>query len=301
MDILRRWKNGINKPEGAAYLFIAPSMIILFVFALVPLIVSFGVVLFDINIFFYDTAFVGLDNFKRAFRDQRFLNALKNTIVFVVFQVPTQVGLGLLVANAVSKNTFFNKMSRTIFFIPVICSMTAIGITWSMMLDATIGLIPYGLTQLGLPTLNFFRDPDLAMGTVIVMTTWKNFGYTMSILVAGIGGIPESYYEASEIDGASKVKQFIYITLPSLTQVLGFCIITNTIGSLQAFDQIYVTTQGGPGFSTETLVKYIYSRGFTSPYELGYASTISILLLIVILVISFPMYKEMFFKEMKND
>lgn len=175
--------------------------------------------------------------------------------------------------------------------------MAAVGIIWSILLDTNIGFIPYVLEQIGIHNVTFFRNAKTAMPTVIAMTVWKNFGYTMSILVVGIQGISQSYYEASEIDGAGKTAQFFKITLPLLKPTLGFCLITNTIGSLQVFDQVYVTTQGGPQFKTETLVQYIYKTGFNQPYNLGYACALSVLLLVVILAISLPMYKNMFINQ----
>ena len=132
------------------------------------------------------------------------------------------------------------------------------------------------------------------MPTVVIMTVWKNFGYTMSVLVVGINNISRSYYEASEIDGASKIKQFSYITVPCLLPALGFCLITNTVGSLQVFDQVFVTTQGGPQFKTETLVFYIYRTGFSMSYNLGYASAMSVLLMILIVAVSMALYFKLF-------
>lgn len=116
----------------------------------------------------------------------------------------------------------------------------------------------------------------------------------MSILVVGIQAIPKDYFEASEIDGANKIQQFFKITIPQLLPSLGFCLITNLIGSLQVFDQVYVTTGGGPQRATETLVYYIYKTGFTNPFDLGYASAISVLMLLVILALSLPVYFKMF-------
>lgn len=286
-----------NRPNHAAYLFLLPSMLILFVFACIPLAASLIISLLNMNIFFTDTGFAGFANFMNAFTDSRFWNALLNTLYFVVLEVPLQIIIGLLVANALQKTSWFNKMARSIFFLPVVCSMAAIGIVWSILLDPNIGYVTALLEKLGLSGLGFFRDANMAMPTVILMTVWKNFGYTMSILVVGIQGISQSYYEAAQIDGAGKMRQFFSITLPLLKPTLGFCMITNTIGSLQVFDQVYVTTQGGPQYRTETLVQYIYKTGFSQPYDLGYASALSVLLLIVILAISLPMYRKMFINQ----
>ncbi|MFT4006344.1 MAG: sugar ABC transporter permease [Lacrimispora sp.] len=286
-----------NRPYHAAYLFLLPSLILLVVFAVIPLIASLVISVMNMNIFFTDTGFAGFKNFLEAFADDRFWNALKNTVVFVIFEVPLQIVLGLLVANMLTEAGWFNRLARSVIFLPVICSMAAIGIVWSILLDGNIGFIPYLLSKIGIDGVNFFRDARTAMPTVIAMTVWKNFGYTMSILVVGIQGISESYYEASRCDGATRTQQFFKITIPLLKETLGFCLITNTIGSLQVFDQVYVTTQGGPRYKTETLVQYVYKTGFNQPYDLGYASALSALLLVVILIISLPMYKKMFMNK----
>lgn len=175
--------------------------------------------------------------------------------------------------------------------------MAAIGVVWSLMADGNIGIISYIVKKLCGVDINLFRQAGTAMPTVIAMTVWKNFGYTMSILVVGIQGISQELYEAAEIDGANGRQKFFNVTIPQLLPSLGFCLITNLIGSLQVFDQVYVTTSGGPQYKTETLVYYIYKTGFTSPFNLGYASAMSVLLLVVILIISLPLYFKMFKRE----
>lgn len=278
-----------NKPQGAAYLFILPAVLTLIIFVIVPLISAVGISFMNLNIFLQTPKFVGLDNFTRLLHDERFWNALKNSFYFLL-EVPIQVIMGLLVAVYVSKNTVFRKFLRSVYFIPVVCSLTAMGIVWSFLLDPQIGIIPYYLVELGLPRYQFLTDPNMAMPLVILMTVWKNFGMTMVILVAGIQSIPESYYESSQIDGASSRVQFFNITIPLLIPSLGFCIVTNTIGSLQVFDQIYVMTQGGPLHHTETLVMYIYNEGFrTQPFNLSYASANAVVLFVIIMAISLLM------------
>lgn len=250
-----------NRPGRAAYIFILPSLVLLFIFAFIPLCASIVIGFMHMDIYFSDVHFDGFNNFVRAFQDERFWNALKNTLLFAIIEMVLQIVVGLLVANALVSSTFFNKFSRTILFIPVVISTAATGVMFGLLLDETIGYIPYLCGMLGFPDATFFRNASTAMGTIIAMTVWKNFGYTMSILVVGIQGVSQSYYEAARIDGASKVQQFFYITLPGILPNLGFCIITNLIGALQVFDQVFVTTQGGPQYTTETLVFYIYKTG----------------------------------------
>lgn len=285
------------RQDKVAYVFLAPSMIILFVFAFIPLVAALVISLLNIDIFFNNISFAGLSNFTEAFHDERFVNALKNTVVFAVIEVPLQIVLGLLVANTLSGTSLFSKVARSVFFIPVVCSMAAIGVVWSLMVDGNIGIVTYVVKKIFGVDINLFRMANTAMPTVIAMTVWKNFGYTMSILVVGIQGISRELYEAAELDGANGRQRFFHVTIPQLLPSLGFCLITNLIGSLQVFDQVYVTTGGGPQYKTETLVYYIYKTGFTSPFNLGYASAMSVLLLAVILMISLPLYFKMFKRE----
>lgn len=279
-----------NKPRRAAYFFIAPALLILLVFTVIPLLATLGISVLNLDIFLKGYEFSGLDNFTRLLHDERFWNALRNTIYFSFVEMPLQIGLSLMIAVYVAKNTLFRKFLRSVFFLPSICSFTAIGIVWSFLLDPQMGMYPHFLTSIGLPAIEFLRDPKLAMPSIIMMTVWKNFGYTMIILVAGIQSIPVSYYEAAEIDGASQSSRFFNITIPMLVPSLSFCIITTTISALQVFDQIFVTTQGGPLHKTESIVTYIYDIGFKlAPYELGYASAISVILFMLIMVITLVM------------
>ena len=293
-----KFKNYWYRQDKVAYIFLAPSLIILFLFAFIPLVCSVVIGFMNMDIFLNNISFAGFHNFIKAFQDDRILNAVKNTIVFAPAEMPLQIIIGLLIANLLYKNTFLNKMFRSVFFIPVVCSMAAIGVVWSLLLDGNIGMIPYLFNKVfGINEISYFREVRTAMPTVILMTVWKNFGYTMSILVVGIQGIPTDYFEAAEIDGANGRQKFFAITIPQLLPSLGFCIITNLIGSLQVFDQVYVTTGGGPQRSTETLVYYIYKTGFTNPYDLGYASAMSVIMLVIILALSLPIYLRMFAKE----
>ena len=253
------------------------------------------------NIFFTSRNFVSFENFTRIFSDERAVNSLIHSLYFTVLETPTQIIVGLLAAVALSKNTRFNRFCRSTFYIPVICSLTSIAIIFSMLLDPNVGAIPYLFSQVGLPIPQFFRDPTLAMPTVAIMTVWKNFGVTMTILLTAIQGISPSLYESAQMDGATNRQQFFNITLPQIVPSLGFCVLTNLIGSMQVFDQVYVATAGGPQFKTETAVQYIYSRGFTAPYELGYASALSSVLFIIVatIAISTNVYMSRKEKQMK--
>lgn len=276
----------LNKPEKAAWLFILPSMLILLVFTIVPVVASIGVSFFDLNMFFKNTHFAGLANYQKLIGDARVWNSLKNTFQFVLMEVPFQVALGLLVAVLVSRSSLFCKMARSVLFIPVVCSLTSISIIWSLILDPTIGILPYYLRELGLGRQTFLKDPDMAMGVIVFLSVWKNFGQTMVLLLAGIQSISPAYYEAAVVEGAGAWTRFIRITLPLILPNISFCVVTNLIGSMQVFDQVYVTTRGGPLFRTETAVVYIYSRAFSQPFALGYASAIATVLFAAIMILA---------------
>jgi len=280
-----------TKPSWAAWAFIAPSVLLLFIFVLVPLGASVGISFTNLNMFFTKNDFVGFANYARAFSDKRSGNSFINTLYFMLMEVPLQILLALLFSSLLFKNTLFNRIGRSTLFIPVVCSLTSISIIWSMILDPTIGYIPYLLSLLRLPSSRFLKDVHAAMPLLAFITAWKNFGHSMVIMLAGMTGIDAQYYEAAEMDGASAFGRFTRITVPLLMPTIGFCAITALINALQMFDQAYVTTKGGPLNATETVVMYIYSRGFSSKYELGFASSIAVLLFAVIAVFSLTLNK----------
>lgn len=295
MEDLFRW---LNKPERAAYLFILPAMSFIVVFTVIPLVAALVISTLKMDIFLQTIRFAGLDNFQKLLGDERFWNALKNTVCFTVIEMPLQIMIALIAAVYVARNTLFRKFLRSVFFVPFICSLTAIGIIWSFLLDPQTGIVTHYLHQLGFPRLSFFHDPQLAMPSVILITVWRNFGYSMVILVAGIQSIPQTYYEAARMDGAGPVKQFFNITLPMLIPALNFCVIIQTIQALQVFDQIFVTTKGGPLHATDTMVNYIYNTGFaTAPFDLGYASAMSVVLLVIIMVTTLSMHRYFLKRE----
>ncbi len=289
--------------QKCSYLFILPSMIILTIFVFIPLVSSLVISLLNMNIFMKDISFAGLTNFKQLFQDSRVGNATFNSLYFTLFEVPLQVGLALLLAMYVAKNNRYTKLLRSTYYLPFVCSMTAISIIWSMLLDPNMGLVPYWLEQTGLKSISFLKDPNLAMPTVIAVTAWKGFGYTLTLITAAVLNISASLYEAADMDGAGQWKKFIHITIPGIFPTISFCVVTTTISALQVFDQTYVMTQGGPLNRTETVVQYIYDRGFqTAPYDLGYASSISVYLFVIIAVITFVLKKFVLNKgEEAND
>ncbi len=278
--------------QKTAYLFLLPSLVILTVFVFIPLISAFVISLLNMDIYMNDISFAGFDNFIQLFQDGRVWNATKNTLLFAVIEVPVQICLALIIAMFMMKNKVIHKFLRAFFYVPYVCSMTAISILWSMMLNPNSGMFAYLLQQLGIQMPNINTNGAYAMAMVITVTVWRNFGYTLTIITAATLDVPSSLYESAELDGATGLKKFIYITLPSIKGTISFCLVTALILAFQAFDQVYVMTGGGPQYKTETLVSYIYDRGFSTTHDLGYASAISVYLFVIIAIVTFLLRKH---------
>lgn len=271
----------------------APSVILLILFSVVPLIIAFGLSVFDVSITMDSANFIGLDNFIEAFHDSRFLNSLKVTAIFTGLEVPLQVLGALAVAALITKNNIKNKFFRAVYFLPVICSATAIGIMWKMILHSNIGFITAALQSMGLGKINFLNTPGLTIFVVSFISIWRSFGISAIIYVTAIQQVSASLYEAAEMDGAGKIRQFWHITAPSIRPTFWYILMTRFAGALQIFDIIYITTNGGPNYTTESTVTYIYSRAFSSRSSMGYASAMSVILFVIIMVITVLMYRKM--------
>ena len=276
--------NYCNVPKHAAWVFMAPALFILLVFTGIPLAASFLMGMSNTTVFMDGFSFIGFRNYIKAILDPRVINGLKNTFIFTLISIPLQIGFALLTASMLAQNKRIFQFLRGVYFIPTLCSFTAISVLFLMLLDKTSGIIPYWLKCLGFQNPPMLTQAHSAMAWIIIITLWRNFGTSMVILIAGIQGISQNLYEAAAVDGAGTIRQFLSITIPQLTSGIGFCVLTETIGCLQLFDQSYVLTKGGPMFGTESIVQYIYTVAFQN-YDLGYASSIAALLFILIMII----------------
>lgn len=290
---MRRFLKYWNKPSRSAYIFLIPSAALLVLFNVIPLLIAFGLSLFDVPMTLSGGTFVGLDNFIEAFRDSRFINSLKITAVFTGLEVPIQVFGALVVAALITKNNKRNKFFRAVYFLPVICSATAVGIMWRMILHSNIGFITATLQSMGLGKINFLNTPGLTIFVVSFISIWRSFGISAIIYVTAVQQVSPSLYEAAQMDGAGKIRQFFHITAPSIRPTFWYILMTRFAGALQIFDIIYITTNGGPNYTTESTVTYIYSRAFSSTSSMGYASAMSVILFGVIMVVTVFMYRKM--------
>ena len=282
-----------NKPSRSAYVFIAPSIILLLLFSVIPLVMAFGMSFFEVPTTLNHATCIGVDNFLEAFRDTRFINSLKITAIFTGIEVPVQAFGAIIIAAFISKNNKKNKLFRAIYFLPVICSATVIGIMWRMILHSNIGFITATLQSMGFGKINFMNTPGLTIFVVSFISIWRSFGISAIIYVTAIQQVSPSIYEAAEMDGSDKIQQFIHITLPSIRPTFWFILMTRFAGALQIFDIIYVTTNGGPNYSTESTVSYIYTRAFSSGSSMGYASAMSVILFIIIMLFTILLYRRM--------
>ena len=273
-----------NKPSHAAYLFIAPAGILLFVFCIIPLMASLVISTFKMGVDFHSADFIAFDNYVKIFKDRQFINSFWVTLKFSLIETPLQMLIGIIISAIIAKNNFFNRCVRSICFLPVITSAVTVGIMWQMLLHSNVGLFTWWLQILGFGKINLLNDPNTALYAVIGVSLWRSFGISTIILVSAIQNVPIDYYEAAELDGASKIRQFFSITLPDIMPAVWFLLMTRIIGSLQVFDIIYTLTNGGPNKSTNTLVLYVYTQAFTKNNNMGYATAISEVLFIMILI-----------------
>ncbi|MCO5973506.1 carbohydrate ABC transporter permease [Actinoallomurus soli] len=268
----------------SAYGFIAPSVIILGVFLAWPMIWSLRTSFYDASQFAPPT-FVGLGNYRKLLTDATFRGDLVNTLEYAAVVTPISVGLALAFALMLNRRLRGRSFFRASIFLPAVLSLGVMGIAWDFVLDPNIGLLPRWLQHAGLSLGNGVHDPNWAMAYVMFVGIWKNTGFYMVMYLAGLGTIPTDFYEAAAIDGAGPWARFRNITWPLLSNTTLFVFVIAAIASLQAFDQIFVMTRGGPFFKTETLVYLIYRKGFTD-FDFGYASAAAWVLVVLVFAIS---------------
>jgi ABC-type sugar transport system permease subunit len=268
-----------------AWLFMAPSLLILGAFVVFPILRSLYYSFFDWTVGAVSQPFVGFGNYVQLFHDQQFWNALRITLEYTIVSVVLLVVLGFVAALLLQRDTLANRIVRSVFFFPTIVSLVTIGLVWKFLLDPDIGLVGGITTMLGLPSVAWLQSTSLALPTIIFVSVWKSIGFAMILFVAGLKGVPAERYEAAELDGANRWQTVWRITLPSIRPTMLFTSMILTIQSFQVFDLVYVMTGGGPVFHTDTLVNLLYRDGFVN-YQTGYASAISWVLFVIIMLIS---------------
>ncbi|GCE48228.1 multiple sugar transport system permease protein [Thermosporothrix hazakensis] len=277
----RHVRTGLASRQAlVAYIFLMPALIYFTVFFFYPILVELWTSMQS------TTDFVGLANYVQALQDQRVLESFKVTLIFAVcvttFNVLIGLGLALLLDRPIKGRTIF----RALFLVPYMTSMVIVGLMWRNILDPMVGIFNRILLAVGLPTQDWLTNYHMALPVIIGVTIWQGVGYTMVLFLAGLQGIPTEFYEAARVDGAGPWARFRYITLPLLAQTTLFVVIISAIGSLQAFAQAFIITQGGPADATRFFIFHVYNTAFNEN-NLGYASALTFLMFIVILVLTF--------------
>jgi len=289
------------------YLYILPAFILLLAFRLIPIVMSFVLSFFEWSI--QGTGnFIGLENYRNMFVDPVFWQSMLNTFWLVIIQVPATIVFSLLFAVMLNKIKYLKSFFRIIYFMPYVTSLVAVSIVWKLIFNEQTGLANTFLgyvgispqawlsesrgifylmfSSFGMDLPKYLHGPSQALFAVIIMTVWKSLGYNTIIYLAGLQNISKDYYEAAEIDGASKGKQFWHVTVPLISPTTFYVLIMTTIVSFQTFAQIYLMTdKGGPLNTTKLVVYYIYEKGFDM-LEMGYASAVSLALFVLILALT---------------
>lgn len=265
------------------YLFILPFFVLFLVFQLIPII-------WTVYISFTqwrgigDPQFIGWDNYKKILIDNMFWEALKNTVVYWISGLVLILIFALLIATILNSDLLKGRVFfKTVTFLPNVCAAIAMGLIFRLFFDENAGLINEALQAFGVSRVPWLTSTQFSKIPVIILNVWRNTPWFTMIILSGLLNIPRDYYEAATMDGAGKWKQFCYITLPSLGNILFFCSVTLTVDSWKLFNESYILP--GPGTSNTSLFQYMYESGFNT-FNMGYASSIGVVLIVILAIIS---------------
>jgi multiple sugar transport system permease protein len=270
------------RPSAAGWVFVGPALLAIAVFFAVPVAAALVMSLTDFDIYALadlgNVRFIGLDNYLQLLQRPLFWRALANTLFFVVVGVPLSIGVSLAAALLLhSPLARLKSLHRTAMFVPVVTTLAAVAVVWRFILHTRYGLVNDLLANLGLSPVDWLGDPRWAMPAIVLLSVWKNFGYNMIILLAGLQAIPGEQYEAARLDGAGPASSLWYLTLPALGPVLVMVSIITMAAHFQLFAEPYVMTQGGPAERTVTVLYLMYEDGFKW-WSLGSGSAVAFVL-----------------------
>lgn len=296
-----------TKHKYSPWLYILPALIIIVAFRMVPIVMSFFISFFDYTVTGRGD-FIGFAKYAEMFTDAEFWQSMMNTVWMVLFVVPASIVFPLIFAALLNQIKWLRGFFRTIYFMPFVTSLVAVSVVWKIIFAEQGGLAntflewigiqpqlwlaePTGVFTLlfesiGVQIPRWMGGPSLALCCIIILTIWKGLGYNTIIYVAGLQNISKDYYEAAEIDGANKLRQFFNITVPLISPTTFYVLLMTTIVSFQAFAQVYLMTdKGGPLGTTKLIVYYIYEKGFDD-LDMGYASAVALVLFVIILTLT---------------
>ena len=269
-----------------AYGFIAPSLILICILNLWPIIQTFYLSLNEVK-GFQNPVFIGLLNYKTLFHDSEFWRSLFNTCIYTIITVPVGVSLSLLTAVFLNMSIKAKSLYRVLYFLPVISAPSAVAMVWRWLYNSEFGFINYFLSVFRIQGPNWIADSHTVLISVMIVGIWSLVGYNMVILLAGLQDIPRSYYEAAQIDGATSVKQFLHITVPLVSPTLFFVVLTTMISSLQVFDHIFMMLDStNPSLKSGESIVYLFYKYTFANNNKGYGSAIATVLLFLVLILT---------------
>lgn len=283
-----------RRPRNPAYDFVAGALFVIFCFQIVPCLWGIG-----LSLFRYDGIgepdWVGLDNYRRLAADPTIGASLRVTLLYAVTAVPLSLGLALGIALVLDEQWFRGKaVARAVFFLPHVISLVAVAFVWEWLLNPKYGIVNGVLGQLGIAGPAWLSDPRFALGCIIAVQVWHGLGFGVIVFLAGLQGVPDTYYEAARLDGANRLQQIRNVTLPLLMPTVMFLSIMGFIGAFQVFQSVYMMTGGGPADATRVIIYYLWQTAFER-VELGYASAIAVLIFVVVLALTLIQWR--FFRD----
>lgn len=288
---MKRWKTLMQAAP-----FMLPSIVGMIVFSLLPIVISIVVSLTDwngldkLNAQTLGERLCGLENYGAILRSAEFWNVLGHTVYYIVLYIPLVLVMSLFIASILNRNMRGIGVFRVLYYIPVLTSWVAASLIWKWVLSPQYGVINQLLGYLGVRGPEWLTDKFWAMPAIVLASVWKDMGFYGLFLLSGLKAIDTGYYEAAQMDGAGKVRQFFSITLPLLTPSIFFCVIMALINAFQLFPQVQIMTEGGPNGATQVMVERIYTYGFKY-FRMGYAAAYSWLLFVIIFVLTLVQMK----------
>jgi multiple sugar transport system permease protein len=267
--------------------FVLPFLLVYAAFVLWPLVYGLGLSFFDTSLVRSESQFVGLANYVRLFSDPEVWRTLGVTVLFTIGSTIPLVAVALVMALLVQTGVRGQWFWRFAYFAPFLLPVATVALIWQWLFSGDYGLLNGVLSGLGLPAVGWLTEPDLGLWSVVILTVWWTVGFNFLLYLAALQAIPAQLYEAAEIDGAGGWRRLFSITLPLLNRTTGLVVVLQVLASLKLFDQAYILFQanGGPGGSATPILQYVYDTGFVD-YRLGYASAISYMFFVLIILIA---------------
>lgn len=275
------------------YLFVSPAVIILSIVILAPITIAIITSFYDYTLINRTLdSFIGLRNYFESVSNEKFIHSAIVTIVFVILVVLFEFIIGFLIAILLNQVERFRNIYYFILLIPLLINPIVVGLIWRMFLHPQLGILNYLISLIGIDPVNWLGDPQNAFITIIFVDIWHQVSFMIILLLAGLASIPEEPYEAARVDGANAFQQFRDITLPYMRPVIIITLLIRLIFALKTYDLIYIMTKGGPGDATDLISYYIYRSAFIG-LDLGQAASMSVILLLIVCVIIYPLFKFM--------